>query len=302
MPLSYSVELPTANVEQPDEFVSAAAVMEIAAAAEDLGFAAVHVTDHPAGDGKWLDHGGHHALDPFVALSFAAAATTRLRLLTYVYIAAYRNPFLGAKSVLSLDVMSGGRVILGTAAGYLKAEFAALGVPFEERNDLFDENLEVMRRAWTGDDVAFEGRHFGARGVRMRPLPVSRPHPPIWIGGNSARSARRAVEQAQGWAPFNSVGYAKSTRTREISTNDDLARTIGDARQYADEIGRTEPLDVCFSAGPLSDVTLAAAARRDEARRLEEIGVTWYALAFPGERRADLIDGMRRFADEVMST
>jgi probable F420-dependent oxidoreductase len=300
VPLSYSVELPTSQVERPDEFVSAEAVMQLAESAEQLGFAAVHVTDHPAGDGKWLDHGGHHALDPFVALSFAAAATTRLRLLTYVYIAAYRNPFLGAKSVLSLDVMSGGRVILGTAAGYLKAEFAALGVPFEERNDLFDENLEVMRRAWTGDDVAFEGRHFDARGVRMRPLPVTRPHPPIWIGGNSARSVRRAVEQAQGWAPFNSVGYAKTSRTREISTTEDLARFIEEARGYADEIGRTEPLDICFSGGRIGDASLAASARRDEARRLEEIGVTWYAVAFPGARRADVLESMRRFAEDVL--
>ena len=136
----------------------------------------------------------------------------------------------------------------------------------------------------------------------MRPMPVSRPHPPIWIGGNSARSVRRAVEHAQGWAPFNSFGYAKTTRTREISTTDDLARYIGEARAYADERGRTEPLDICFSAGPISDATLPAAARRDEARRLEEIGVTWYAVAIPGESRAQLLDGMRRFADEVMST
>ena len=127
MALSFSFELPTHRVEQPEEFVSAAAITEVATAAEAAGFSAVHVTDHPAGDGKWLDTGGHHTLDPFVALSFAAAATSSIRLLTNVYIAAYRNPFLGAKAALSLDVLSGGRLILGTAAGYLKPEFAALG-------------------------------------------------------------------------------------------------------------------------------------------------------------------------------
>ena len=299
MTLSYSVELPTTKVDRPGEFVNAAAIAEISAAAEDAGFGAVHVTDHPAPDGRWLDGGGHHALDPFVALSFAAAATTRIRLLTYIYVAAYRNPFLGAKSVLSLDVLSGGRLILGTAAGYLKPEFAALGVPFDDRNERFDENLAVMRLAWTGDDIEYEGPDFRARAVRMRPLPASRPHPPIWIGGNSERALRRAVETAQGWAPFNSLGYAKASRTRAIDDTDELARRLEGARRYAEEVGRTEPFDVCFSGGPIADAR-PPAERRDEAKRLEEIGVTWVAIAVPGETRSEIIDAIRRFADEVI--
>src|SRR5690349_10029856 len=104
------------RADAPGEFVTGEAVAEIARAAEEAGYAACYVTDHPAGDATWLDTGGHHALDPFVALSFAAAATSRLRLLTYVYVAAYRNPFLTAKAMLSLDALSGGRFILGTAA------------------------------------------------------------------------------------------------------------------------------------------------------------------------------------------
>jgi probable F420-dependent oxidoreductase len=299
MSLSYSVELPTTKVDRPEEFVTSDAIADVAEAAEEAGFAAVHVTDHPAPDGRWLDGGGHHALDPFVALSFAAAATTRIRLLTYIYVAAYRNPFLGAKSVLSLDVLSGGRLILGTAAGYLKPEFAALGVPFDDRNDRFDENLEVMRLALSGEDVEYENADFRARAVRMRPLPVAQPHPPIWIGGNSERALRRAVEGAQGWAPFNSLGYAKASRTREISDTDDLARRLEGARAYAAEIGRTEPFDVCFSGGPVADAQ-DPAARRAEARRLEDIGVTWVATAIPGETRAQTIDNLRRFADEVI--
>jgi probable F420-dependent oxidoreductase len=299
--LSFSVELPTTRVDHPAEFVSGDAVMEVAATAEAAGFAGVHVTDHPAGDARWLDAGGHHALDPFVALSFAAAATHDLRLLTYVYIAAYRNPFLGAKAVLSLDVLSGGRVTLGTAAGYLKPEFAALGVDFDERNDLFDENLEVMKRAWSGDDVEHEGPRFRARGVRMRPLPVHRPHPPIWIGGNSARSVRRAVESAQGWAPFNTFGYAQASRTAEIDDVEQLASRIDDARSYAAEIGRTEPLDICFSGGPVADEELPLAERRSEAQRLGDAGVTWIAVALGGDDRQQLLDSITRFGDEVIA-
>ena len=300
MSLSFSVELPTTRVEEAGQFVSAEAIMEVARTAEAAGFGAVHVTDHPAGDGRWLDGGGHHALDPFVALSFAAAATSQLQLLTYVYIAAYRNPFLGAKSVLSLDVLSNGRVILGTAAGYLKPEFAALGVEFDERNDLFDENLEVMRLAWSGDDVEYQGRHFSARAVRMRPMPP-RPHPPIWIGGNSSRSVRRAVESAQGWAPFNTFGYARASRTASIDDVDQLAARIEEARRYATEIGRTEPLDVCFSGGPIGDEQLPLAQRRAEAQRLRDAGVTWIAVQLAGDNRADLLGRIQRFGDEVVN-
>lgn len=302
MSLQFSVELPTTRVEQPEEFVSGDAIAELAAAAQEAGFGAVHVTDHPAGVARWLDGGGHHALDPFVALSFAAAATTSLRLLTYVYIAAYRNPFLGAKSILSLDVLSGGRVILGTAAGYLKPEFAALGVDFDERNELFDENLEVMRQAWSGADVSVEGRHFRAREVRMRPQVVSQPHPPIWIGGNSRRSVRRAVETAQGWAPFNTFGYAGMSRTAEIQDLDQLAVRIGEAHDYAREIGRTDPLEVCFSGTGVANADRPLPERRGEAEQLEAAGVTWVALSLGGADRGEMLDSVRRFGDEIIDT
>ncbi|WP_156663071.1 LLM class flavin-dependent oxidoreductase, partial [Mycobacterium sp. 1274761.0] len=160
MTISYSLELPTHRVDALSEFVTAAAISDIARAGETSGFAAVHVTDHPAPDAKWLDHGGHHALDPFVALSFAAAATTDVKLLTNVYIAAYRNPFLSAKSIQSLDVLSGGRLILGTAAGYLKPEFKALGIDFDNRGALLDEALDVLTKALSGEDVAYEGTGY----------------------------------------------------------------------------------------------------------------------------------------------
>src|SRR5262245_9205805 len=136
--MRFSIGLPTDHVDRAAEFVTGDAVMECARAAEAAGFDSCFVTDHPAPDAKWLAAGGHHALDPFVALSFAAAATTRIRVQTHILVLPYRNPLLTAKSVLSLDVLSQGRVILGVAAGYLKAEFFALGADFDERNALTD--------------------------------------------------------------------------------------------------------------------------------------------------------------------
>ncbi len=143
-----SVSLPVDKMDSGAEFVSGEAIAKMARAAEEAGFDACFVTDHPMPDERWLAGGGHHALDPFVALSFAAAATHRLRLQTHVLVAAYRNPFLTAKAAASLDALSNGRVILGVAAGYLEAEFAALGVDFAERNELCDAAIRTMRRGW----------------------------------------------------------------------------------------------------------------------------------------------------------
>jgi probable F420-dependent oxidoreductase len=299
-----TVGLPTTRVSDPGEFLSAAGVAEVAAAIEDAGFDGCHVTDHPAPDARWLDTGGHHALDPFVALSFAAAATTSLQLQTYIYVAGYRNPFLSAKSALSLDLLSGGRLTLGVAAGYLKPEFGALGVDFDERNDLLEEAIEVMKLAWTGETVSFEGRHFRARGVRMLPRPVADPHPPIWMGGNSTRAIRRAVESCQGWAPFRSGGIATSARTASVTNVEDLAPRIELARQHAADIGRTEPLDICFSAGDSEGGPEGSTAQQRELERMAEVGVTWTAVGFeggPGQTRRKFIERARRFADEVLS-
>jgi probable F420-dependent oxidoreductase len=296
--MRFTIGLPTDHVDHADEFVTGAAVMECAAAAEAAGFDACFVTDHPAPDTKWLAGGGHHALDPFVALSFAAAATTRLRVQTHILVLAYRNPLLTAKSVLSLDVLSGGRVILGVASGYLKPEFAALGVDFDERNELTDEAIDVMRRAWTEDEVVTEGRHFRTRGTSMRPHPPQLPHPPIWIGGNSTAAIRRAAERGQGWVPFpNPGGLTSRVRTPELSNLGELARRMQILRDHATEIGRTEPIDVCFSP-------FAAGARNTvaELHELEALGVTWAVLHGPAAttRRA-WIDATRRLGDEIIA-
>lgn len=299
MTISYSLELPTQRVDAVAEFVTAEAISEIARIGEASGFAAVHVTDHPAPDAKWLDHGGHHALDPFVALSFAAASTTDVKLLTNVYIAAYRNPFLGAKAIQSLAVLSGGRLILGTAAGYLKPEFRALGIDFDNRGALLDEALDVLGKALTGEDVAYEGTSFVARGVRLYPVPAT--PPPIWVGGNSKPAVRRAVSRAQGWAPFNTFGYATASRTAEISTLEELESAIAWATKYAAEIGRTQPLDICFSAGNLLDESKSADERHATIAKLEGMGVTWLTVAPQVATRAEYIDHAHTFADEFIA-
>ncbi|MES4792315.1 MAG: LLM class F420-dependent oxidoreductase [Chloroflexota bacterium] len=212
-----AVGLPTHRVDRPGGFLTGDAVAEIARAAEEAGFDAVFVTDHPFPGDRWLASGGHHTLDPMVALSFAAAATSRLRLLTNLCVLPYRNPFLVAKAVASLDALSGGRVILGVGAGYLASEFRALGVPFEERNERTDA-IMAIQRAWTGGSPTGRGPGWEASGNTMLPRPHQRPRPPIWVGGNSTRAIRRAVELADGWMPFpNPAAEAERARERPPS-------------------------------------------------------------------------------------
>ncbi len=177
-------------------------------------------------------------LRPATALALCAGVTSTILLQTYLLVLPYRNPFLAAKQAATLDLMSGGRVILSVGTGYLRSEFLALGVEFEERNALFDEALEVMRRSWSEDDVAYEGLHFTALGQTQRPRPAD-PGPTIWIGGNGKVARQRAARHGQGWTPLLiAPEMAKTTRTAPLRTTGDLARAVEDLHDLASAEGR----------------------------------------------------------------
>ncbi len=303
--MKFSVQLPTDRVELGDEYVSVGAIREIAAAIERAGFDACWVTEHPFPSDAWLATGGHHSLDPFVALTAAATATTRLRLHTNILVLPYRNPFLTAKSVASLDVVSGGRVILGVAAGYLEAEYAALGADFDERNLISDEVLVAMKSAWRGETVKLHGRGFRADGNTMLPRPIQRPHPPIWVGGNSRRAIRRAAEHAQGWSPFPTpAGYASRARTAALENVGDLRDGIAMLREQADRAGRDEVLDVNlvpFGSRMNSQEPIDYPAFREQMAELESVGVTCVTVGVPGTSRSAYLDSLARFGEEMIA-
>lgn len=244
-----SITLPFDHIHLPDEFISMEAVIEVSQAAEAAGFSAGCVTDHPVPGSRWLDNGGHYAQDPWVMLSMIAAVTSTLKLQTNILVMPYRNPFVTARSVSSLDVFSAGRVVLGIGAGYLKAEYKALGVDFDSRNDLMDEYLRAMKLAWTGEDFAFEGTGYTAPGNRMLPMPVQRPHPPILVGGNSRRAIRRAVEHGDAWYPFFSPAAVTATaRTVSLTEEEDIDAALAYLREYSEKFGREVPPEVILSS------------------------------------------------------
>ena len=293
--MKLSLGLPTHRVDAQTEFVSGAAVAEIALAAEDAGFSAVFVTDHPAPPVEWIVAGGHHTIDPFVTLAFAAAATSTLRLQTNLFVPAYRHPLLSAKLVASLDALSGGRVILGVGAGYLQPEFAAVGADFDTRNEILDAAIRTMRAAWTGEPV---------ENVVSLPRPVQRGGPPIWIGGNSTRAIRRAVEYGDGWVPMPSPQRAaKALHTPGLESHEDLAARITLMRDLAAEHGRTDSLEVVFMPAGLDMFAKASpdhARVVDELGALAQLGVTWATVTLPGNTRAELIGAVAAFGAKVI--
>jgi probable F420-dependent oxidoreductase len=304
--VKFAITHPLVTHPYHPDLVSGAGVTALAQAAERAGFHGHGFTDHPSPTDRWLNAGGHDALDPFVALGFAAAVTTTLRLIPNIVVLPYRNPFVVAKAAATLDVLSGGRFTLAVGAGYLKGEFAALGVDHAERNELMDEALGVVRAIWTGDDVTVEGRHFSARGITSHPRPITQPHPPIWIGGNSGRARQRVADHAQGWCPFPAPAIVATTaRTAMLDTRDELADAIDDLRRRLDAADRDPAsIDIAFSnpAGgdPASD-DFDADAHLEGLAELAELGVTWVQVGLPGNSVAHAVEVAQRYGERVIA-
>lgn len=284
---------------RPDENISEN-IAQLSALLEMVGFDAVSVTDHPVPTGRWLDAGGHFAHDPFVELSFVAAATHRLKLQTGILVLPYRNPFLTARAVATLDVFSNGRVVLGVGAGYLKGEYKALGVDFERRNEITDEYLKAIKTAWMADEFTFEGTGYQALGNRILPRTVQKPHPPLWIGGNSKRAIRRAAELGDGWCPFFTQGAVSTTsRTAAISDEAGLAAGIEYLHQCCENIGRTQYPDV-FVGGISAPDVWNAQKIIDKLSSFAELGVTGAGVPLTGSSYAEWRESAERYGSEVI--
>lgn len=264
--------------------LDAAALADLAVAAEEAGFDAIAMTDHPFPSDAWLASGGHHSLDPFVALGYVAARTRRIRLITNLVVAAYRNPYLTAKAAATVDVLSGGRLVLGMGAGYLAAEFAVLGAEHDGRGPRFDASIAAIRAAWTGESVQAEGP-FPAAGHTALPRPLQRPGPPIWIGGNSRAARRRAARLGDGWMPFQQPPeQAAVTGTDPLTTLEDLALHVAELGRLRTGSGRAEPLDVCFAPRRVGSAAAMVSFLDSSGPACVEAGVTW--LSWPCTARS----------------
>ena len=190
---------------------------ELARALEERGFASLYLPEHthipasrrtPFFGGGELPRRYSHTHDPFVALSFAAAATKKLEIGTGICLVPERDPIVTAKAVASLDRFSGGRFVFGIGGGWNVEEMENHGARYETRFKLMRERVLAMKALWTEEEAAFHGEMVDFDPVWSYPKPAQKPHPPILLGGESDHTLRRVVEFCDGWFPRPVAGFA----------------------------------------------------------------------------------------------
>jgi probable F420-dependent oxidoreductase len=172
---------------------------------EDWGYDSLWVTDHVVGTRSMRGVYEPHWLEALTTLAWMAARTSRLRLGTGILVLPHRDPVLLAKMLVTIDVLSGGRLDVGVGVGWSRVEFRALGVErlFEPRGRAGDECLQVLLRCWAGGEIDFDGEFYRFRHVEFEPRPVQAPHPPIWVGGQSPAALRRTARYGDAWHPHD---------------------------------------------------------------------------------------------------
>lgn len=264
--------------------------------AEGLGFDSVWVGDHIVIpnhiESKYpYDPGGSFpigpqdpVLEPLTVLSYIAGCTSHIRLGTAVLVLPHRHAVVTAKTIATLDVLSGGRLIFGVGVGWLAEEFTVLNAPFNKRGALSNEALAAMKELWTSENPHFAGQFYSFSEVGAEPRPVQKPHPPIWIGGHTDAALRRVVEHGDGWAAL-------------VFSPQDFAQSLDRLKEQADQAGRDlTSITLCISprGKPLEAIV-------DDIPRYEELGATYLYLAFLNFASTfeEMMALMKRFAREV---
>ena len=311
MPTTFGTSLPSRG-----DMASPENLRTLAQRAESLGFDSVWVSDHIilprkvdsfypyAADGVATFQPDEDYYEPLAALNFLAGCTQKIRLGTHVLILPYRNPVLTAKMLSTLDVLSGGRLILGAGVGWMEEEFQALGLDtYAQRGAVTDEYIQIFKELWTKDDPVFQGEHYQLSGMGFMPKPVQKPHPPIWIGGHTNPAIRRAAKYGDGWMPIG-------LRPPAILEPEELAEKIARLRRLTVRAVRPEDaVSLCFSTGVTFDDSPGATRRMmsgraeqiaADLRQYQDLGVRNFILGFPGESVAALDEAMEQFSKQVM--
>jgi probable F420-dependent oxidoreductase len=295
--------------------------MAVAKAAERAGFDFLSVSDHlivpeklrthypytASGAFAAAEHG--HCLDQLATIAFLAGCTERLRLLTSVLVVPHRPAMLTAKMLSTIDVLANGRLIVGAGAGWMKEEFALLGVPFEDRGKVTDEFLEAFRELWTKDAPTYRGEHVRFSDVLFYPKPLQKPHPPIWVGGESGPAMRRTAQLGDAWYPIG---------TNPANPLDSLARfkaQVARLRKMTQEAGR-KPDAVglalrCTAYGESVPAKAGDGERRlfagkpaeiaNDIKALRDMGVGYLDIGFGGTTVEAMLGEMQKFRKDVLA-
>jgi probable F420-dependent oxidoreductase len=254
---------------------STEAIVTVAQEAEALGFDSVWVSDHIVVPRSAIPRFGEVFFEPFTTLAYVAGKTRRIRLGTSVIILPYRHPLFMGKALATLDVLSGGRLIVGAAVGWLAEEFEALGIPFTERGARSDEALKVMRTLWTEAEPTFEGKFFRFASIKAEPKPLQKPHPPIWIGGSSPAAFRRAAEFADAWHPSHRSIEEIAVGVKQFK---ELAKARGRDPNSLEIVARAPLRVISNGAVPESRPLLVGTPEQivNDIGKYKEVGVTGF--------------------------
>ena len=310
MPTTFGCSLPSRGPMSSPE-----GLRSLARSAEQAGFDSVWVSDHIilprqvesfypyAADGVATFRPDEPYYEPLAALNFLAGCTERVRLGTHVLILPYRNPVLTAKILSTLDVLSGGRVILGAGVGWMEEEFQALGLDtYHERGAVTDEYIQLYKELWTNDRPEFEGKYYQLSGAGFQPKPVQKPHIPIWIGGHTGPAIRRAAKYGDGWMPIG-------LRPPAILEPEEFGGMVARLRRQTVRAGREEDaVALCFSTNIAFDDASSPDRRMmtgvpeqiaADLRQYQDLGVRNFILSIPGDSASEMQENMDRFSSQV---
>ena len=285
-------------------------LQQLAQVLEDCGYESIWLADRTVypvdlverypdrwGPGQ-ADPQGQNVIEPMTSMSFLAGSTKTLKLGFSVLILPLRHPVLNAKMISTLDVLSGGRVIFGAGIGWMPEEFEGMSADFHTRGRVTDEHIEMFKTLCGDDGATYRGEHFQISGKTFFPKPIQKPHPPIWIAGNSRAAMRRAARLGDGWFPISlqveEFVKGKETLRRiceeegrdpdSITTALSLSLRMGTSVSTSD--GNRQPL-----SGTMFQIS-------DDVRRYEEAGVDHLVFSVAVPDRNIALDSIKRFADE----
>jgi probable F420-dependent oxidoreductase len=301
---------------------SAETIARLAAEGEAMGFDYLTLSDHivipkdiraryPYSETGEFPAGGRNIwFEQLISAAYVAGKTSRLRFVTSVMVVPHRPAVLTAKMLATIDILSGGRLTVGVGAGWMKEEFEALGAPpFAERGAVTDEYLAAFRALWTEDNPHFKGRYVRFSDMVMAPKPVQKPHPPLWIGGESPAALRRVARLGDGWYPIG------TNPQHPLDTLSRMRAGIERMRRLVAEVGR-DPAQITIACriqrhGPrvpaLADngerrlFSGAAAEVIGDFHAFAELGVGAVDLSFVGKTEDATLADMKRFREEVAS-
>jgi probable F420-dependent oxidoreductase len=262
LPRAHATWEETAGIEE---------IARVAVNAERLGYHHLTCSEHVALPREVVETRGGAYWDPLPVFGYLAAHTSTIRLATHVLVLAYHHPLAIAKRYGTLDRVCGGRLVIGVGVGSLREEFELLGAPFEGRGERGDDAIRALRASLSQPEPAYQGTHYSYDGFVVDPCAVQ-PRVPIWVGGRTARSLRRAVDFADGWAPF---GLARAELAGMISRARD-----SDAWAARAALADAPPFELVLQNEHPFDPVAEPDRVRDAVARLADAGATTLNVRF----------------------